>query len=151
MRKLGCVRLMGLGFIWTGWYLLFGVFFGVLSFMRTNAYKQRTGNSPWHIHPIVWGVASVFVAIFGTLLSMIACSSAFHPSRGRGAGRDTGYANTRVPDFGATNQSGLAPPPARELAAWLPDPTGRHQLRYFDGSGWTEHVANAGVTSVDQF
>ena len=34
-------------------------------------------------------------------------------------------------------------------ARWYPDPTGRHQLRYWDGSQWTEHVATAGVPSTD--
>ena len=42
------------------------------------------------------------------------------------------------------------PHAAPALTAWLPDPTGRNELRYFDGSGWTEHVANAGVISEDQ-
>jgi uncharacterized RDD family membrane protein YckC len=32
---------------------------------------------------------------------------------------------------------------------WYPDPTGRHQHRYWDGSRWTEHVADAGVTGFD--
>lgn len=32
---------------------------------------------------------------------------------------------------------------------WWPDPHGRHQLRYWDGTRWTEHVSDAGVTSVD--
>jgi hypothetical protein len=34
-------------------------------------------------------------------------------------------------------------------AEWHPDPTGRHELRYWDGSAWTAHVANDGVTSSD--
>ena len=34
-------------------------------------------------------------------------------------------------------------------AGWHPDPMGRHELRYFDGSSWTEHVADGGVTSTD--
>lgn len=135
------MRLLGLGFILTGWYLLFGVFFGVLSFMRTNAYKHRTGNSPWHIHPIVWGIASVFSAIFGTVLSLIACSTNLHLRSSRSPERHL----AQPPQ--ATSQ--LAPP-ACALTAWLPDPTGRHQFRYFDGSAWTEHVANSGVISVDQ-
>ncbi len=33
-------------------------------------------------------------------------------------------------------------------ADWHPDPTGRHELRYFDGSQWTEHVVDAGVQST---
>jgi uncharacterized protein YxjI len=34
-------------------------------------------------------------------------------------------------------------------AAWYPDPTGRHELRYWDGSAWTDHVSNQGVTATD--
>jgi uncharacterized protein YxjI len=33
--------------------------------------------------------------------------------------------------------------------AWYPDPYGRHEVRYFDGSQWTEHVASHGRQSVD--
>ncbi len=33
-------------------------------------------------------------------------------------------------------------------AAWHPDPTGRHELRYWDGTQWTEHVSDAGVQAV---
>jgi Protein of unknown function (DUF2510) len=50
-----------------------------------------------------------------------------------------------------------APPPPPPLppveksvpADWLADPTGRHELRYWDGSRWTEHVSDAGVTGQD--
>ncbi|WP_183095882.1 DUF2510 domain-containing protein, partial [Nocardioides stalactiti] len=34
-------------------------------------------------------------------------------------------------------------------AAWHPDPTGRHELRYWDGTQWTEHVSDAGVQSTN--
>jgi Protein of unknown function (DUF2510)/Excalibur calcium-binding domain len=33
--------------------------------------------------------------------------------------------------------------------AWGPDPYGRHELRYWDGQLWTEHVADQGLTSTD--
>ena len=33
-------------------------------------------------------------------------------------------------------------------AGWLPDPLTRHELRYWDGSAWTEHVSDQGATSV---
>ena len=33
--------------------------------------------------------------------------------------------------------------------SWHPDPTGRHELRYWDGSIWTDHVANQGVQAMD--
>jgi Protein of unknown function (DUF2510) len=32
---------------------------------------------------------------------------------------------------------------------WLPDPTTRHQYRYWDGNRWTDDVADAGVASTD--
>lgn len=32
---------------------------------------------------------------------------------------------------------------------WFADPTKRHQYRYWDGSAWTEHVADNGVQGVD--
>ena len=34
-------------------------------------------------------------------------------------------------------------------AAWHPDPYGRHELRYWDGARWTEHVSSHGKQSVD--
>jgi hypothetical protein len=32
---------------------------------------------------------------------------------------------------------------------WHPDPSGRHQLRYWDGSSWTDHVSDGGVVASD--
>lgn len=49
-----------------------------------------------------------------------------------------------------------APPPPPRVAPtapppeWLPDPTGRHQLRYWDGSRWSEHVSDRGEQSWDR-
>lgn len=34
-------------------------------------------------------------------------------------------------------------------AAWFPDPTGRNEQRYWDGTVWTDHVARGGVQSTD--
>ena len=34
-------------------------------------------------------------------------------------------------------------------ANWYADPTGRHQLRYHNGSTWTEHISNNGQQSTD--
>ncbi len=34
-------------------------------------------------------------------------------------------------------------------ANWYPDSTGRHQMRYWDGTGWTEHVSDNGIQGVD--
>jgi uncharacterized protein YxjI len=41
-----------------------------------------------------------------------------------------------------TDTSGYAP-------NWYPDPWGRHEHRYYDGTAWTEHVASHGRQSTD--
>ncbi len=39
------------------------------------------------------------------------------------------------------------PPPSP--AAWYPDPSGRHTHRFWNGTGWTPHVADDGHVAVD--
>jgi hypothetical protein len=39
--------------------------------------------------------------------------------------------------------------PTGTPAGWYPDPYGRHEQRYWDGTTWTEHVSDQGVTSTD--
>lgn len=34
-------------------------------------------------------------------------------------------------------------------ANWYPDPTQRHEYRYYDGNAWTDHVSDHGVTGTD--
>jgi hypothetical protein len=34
-------------------------------------------------------------------------------------------------------------------ASWHPDPLKRHELRYWNGSTWTEHVADGEVLTTD--
>ena len=41
------------------------------------------------------------------------------------------------------------PTPSASPAGWYADPLGRHQLRYYDGAQWTEHVSSNGQTSID--
>lgn len=40
-------------------------------------------------------------------------------------------------------------PKAEASPDWHPDPTGRHEYRYWDGSAWTEHVSDDGERTVD--
>ncbi|WP_419848476.1 RDD family protein [Candidatus Poriferisocius sp.] len=35
------------------------------------------------------------------------------------------------------------------VSSWEPDPTGRHQYRWWDGEQWTDQVADDGIQSVD--
>jgi hypothetical protein len=55
-----------------------------------------------------------------------------------------------------TSLSPVAPEPAPSYSAanatpagWYADPSGRYELRYWDGSAWTEHVARNGQQFTD--
>ena len=39
--------------------------------------------------------------------------------------------------------------PSQTPAGWFPDPTGRHEHRYWSGSSWTENVSDAGQAATD--
>ncbi|HEV3282399.1 MAG TPA: DUF2510 domain-containing protein [Acidimicrobiales bacterium] len=51
-------------------------------------------------------------------------------------------AATKVTPRGPSADSGVAP-------GWFRDPTGRHELRYWSGSEWTDHVVDGGVPAAD--
>jgi len=44
--------------------------------------------------------------------------------------------------------SGYGAPPSMP-AQWYPDPSGRHELRHWNGTTWTDEVSDKGVTSTD--
>ena len=39
--------------------------------------------------------------------------------------------------------------PSGPTGAWQPDPSGRHELRWWDGGRWTENVSDGGRPGVD--
>ena len=78
-----------------------------------------------------WAVGILLAMIFGPLSLVLAIVYllAIHPKQ------------TASTDPIA---SGSAAP-----AGWLADPSGRHQLRYWDGATWTDQVSNDNVASTD--
>jgi hypothetical protein len=45
--------------------------------------------------------------------------------------------------------SGAAAAGGGQPAGWHPDPAGRHEMRYWTGTGWTDDVSDAGVSTKD--
>lgn len=44
-----------------------------------------------------------------------------------------------------------SPTPSTEVPAnWYKDPSSRYELRYWNGTSWTEHVSTAGKQSTDE-
>ena len=58
---------------------------------------------------------------------------------------------TTFPGLGEMGAAGapVPPAPAPSPRTWVADPSGRHELRYWDGTKFTEHVADSGKISVD--
>lgn len=50
----------------------------------------------------------------------------------------------RIAPIAVDPSFGSAPSPR-----WAPDPTGRHQWRWWGGVAWTDHVADDGVAAED--
>ena len=69
------------------------------------------------------------------LQQWMAGSTVMAPSGGLAPGRPVTGGGPAVP---------YAVPPQ-----WCPDPSGRHELRYWDGVGWSEHVSDRGTASTD--
>ena len=73
------------------------------------------------------------------------------PDRGSPPPLETGTPDNETSGTGTPDTSSLAPPTAPgTTAGWLPDPTGRFDHRYWDGTHWTEHASRAGEMITDQ-
>jgi hypothetical protein len=92
---------------------------------------------------VVAPAASPFVAPAGAPVAetfySAPASRMFRPP----AGLTRPYTPKQRTSLPATDNSPTVP------AGWKADPTGRHQFRYWDGSSWTENVADAGVQARD--
>lgn len=111
-------------------FWIFGPILALIVFRRTLRFKRATGRSPWHIHPLIWGVATLFVSIFGTLLALVAMATTRRSSARPGTAEVAGAV-------------GPAPLYAAAPPGWHADPEGPGRLRYWDGWSWTEHVRPA--------
>ncbi len=47
------------------------------------------------------------------------------------------------------SRGALADDAAFQEPGWFNDPSGLHQLRYFNGVSWTEHVTHSGPTPCE--
>ncbi len=137
------------------------VVFGLLSYLRTGSFRQRTGQNPWGIPPVAWGVAGFFFGVIGLLVALLACMTTKARPLGQGSGPPDRFANPPVPAAGrsapelfgtpagpvalgsvATPEAGTGPPPG-----WHPDPADPQRLRLWTGDDWSDEVLVAGVVS----
>jgi hypothetical protein len=70
-------------------------------------------------------------------------------ARAKSAGSNRSTASVKPAASPPPPPPGAVPPPPPPH--WAPDPAGRHEHRYWDGTRWTDHVGNRGATSIDPY
>ena len=126
------MSIVALIFIRSGLNLaIFGVIFAVLSYLRTSRFKRLTGVNPWHIDPLIWAVGSFFIALLGTLLSIIACATTDFP--GKGTGRRYYGGPAQAPGYGPP--PGFGPPTGYGPGGYGTPPGGAPAPGYGQPSG----------------
>lgn len=64
-----------------------------------------------------------------------------------GSGSTPAYPGSAPGAFSAPDR--FPEPESRPPFGWYPDPSGRHEQRYWDGTRWTEHVSDHGQQSTE--
>ena len=99
----------------------------------------RRSQEGWEVVQITFDGASWFHAF---IRHSGYVSVAPHP----GMTPDQLKANESAPAAAANAVTGATP---NVPADWYKDPSGRFELRYWNGTAWTEHVATGGTQSTD--
>jgi len=140
------------------------VLFGLIAYVRTASFRRVAGQSPWGIHPIIWGVLSFFFSIIGLLVAVLAClTTGPRPARPGSGPHDRFASPSRVaPGTGVSEHFGTpagpaalaalpapagSPLPAGPPPGWHPDPADPGRLRLWMGDDWSDEVLVAGVVS----
>lgn len=110
----------------------------------------RRSNEGWEVVQITYDGASWFHAFIRHAGNV---PVAPHP----GVKQDASASTVAAGPLGDAKPSTVVSTPAQPAtttpnvpANWYPDPSKRYELRYWNGTKWTEHVATGGVQSTDQ-
>jgi hypothetical protein len=130
------------GTFFTVLVVVLAVLFGVVCYVRTTNFRRRLGRNPWGIHPNVWMIIGFFLGLIGVCLAFLACATTrVGPAFGSGGPPQSNFG----PGANGWAHPLSAPQPAGPPAGWYPDPSGRHQYRFFSGYDWTADVVDNGV------
>lgn len=154
-------------------YTVLAFAFGAFGYMLALNYRHRAGVTPWRLPAIVWALFWFISPLVGLILYVIASRftspSLGSPGPAPAAGSAAGNPYARYPHsgapaggtgtiapggYGAAPGVAVAAAPAEDSPplpprCWSADPAGRHELRYWDGTEWTEHVSDGGVITSD--
>lgn len=118
------------------------LFFGFAGWHHARHLERKYGASAWGLPSWVWGIITGISLLLGIVLIYIAESRLKKRPQ---------PAVMAVPSYAGVPTSYTPAPvaPVSVPAGWHPDPSGKHQQRWWDGAIWTSTVATDGVTSTD--
>ncbi len=150
---------------------VFAVVFALLGYRISARHRMMRGVTPWRLPSIVWAILCGVFQPFGIILELVAEFTTRPqprpsptPGGSEPAGGQFSFGATRVTSTPPLAPIEIAPGPNSwgpaiappddgsghsPLFGWYPDATRRHALRYWDGRGWTEHVADDGKVATD--
>jgi Protein of unknown function (DUF2510) len=139
--------------------------FAFIGYRSSHRFRSLVGVTPWRLPSVVWAVICFVLQPIGIVVELLAeFTTRPHDLAGpavsqlAGAPTPTAVAEraasvTPTPAPLAEEAPALSPPVRTEaltpLFGWYPDVTGRHELRYWDGRRWSEHVKDADVRAID--
>jgi hypothetical protein len=117
------------------------------------------GTTPWRVPSLVWAIICLIAGPFGLLIEFVAVRTTKPVSLPATVGNSvpqrewTPVTTSETEPVTAVIESGVAAANdgsgKMALFGWYPDPTGRHERRYWDGRGWTSLVEDHLVTAED--
>ena len=107
-------------------YLVLAVVFAMVAYRTSESFKKTHQVTPWRIPSWAWAIIGFISLLLWVILYLIARSTTNPPA-------------PVAPSASAPN---AAPP------GWYPDPRNAHEMRFWDGSGWTSRVENGGIEQV---
>ncbi|HXZ82665.1 MAG TPA: DUF2510 domain-containing protein [Acidimicrobiales bacterium] len=152
--------------------VVFAVVFALLGYRISARHRMMRGVTPWRIPSVVWAILCGIFQPFGIILELVAEFTTRPqprpsptPGGSEPAGNQFAFGGSRATSAeplapieiapGPTSSGPLLSPPPGDgsgrppLFGWYVDVTRRHALRYWDGRGWTEYVADDGKTGSD--
>ena len=154
--------------------VMINLVFATIIFFASERFRRAHGVTPWRMPSIAWAIIGFLSWLICLILWLVASSQArkklaaggYGPAPGHPGGYGYGYgpapgASAAGPPAGSGYHPGYGVPlpgpaatapgtaPGASPPGWHPDPGGRHQYRYWDGSRWTEHVSDHGQAGTD--
>jgi len=109
-------------------YLVIGLVVGLVAYRSSESFKKKNNVTPWHMPSWVWGLIGFLSLLVCVILFLIARST-----------------TKPVAVTPTVSDAPTEPPPG-----WYPDPVAQHELRFWDGTQWTNKVEDGGVEQVTE-